>query len=71
MEQKVDRFASGNLKRMGAQIGAVFSVYAVSRFASSVGKAADEIDNVSNATGATRENIQSLNVLFTEGGRSS
>jgi len=69
MDKRVNKFVTGDLAAMGRQIGAIFSVYAISRFASSVGKTADEIDNLSNATGATRENIQALQVLFVEAGR--
>ena len=71
MEKRVDKFASGNLAQLGRTIGAVFSVYAVARFASSVGAAADQLDNISKASGVGVENLQAINVLFTEGGRSA
>lgn len=70
IEKRVKKFSTGDLKRMGSQIGAMFSIYAVGRFISEMGKTADEIDNISKATGASRENLQALTVLFEEGGRS-
>ena len=70
IERRVKKFSTGDLKRLGAGIGAAFSIYAVARFASEMGKAADEIDNLSKATGASRENIQALSVVFEEGGHS-
>lgn len=71
MERRVQKFTGGDLKRLGSQVGAVFSVYAIGRFAASVGQAADQIDNVAKATGASHENIQALNVLFQENGRAA
>jgi len=69
MERRVDRFATGNLAQVGRAVGAAFSVYAIGRFVSSVGQAADQLDNVSKASGVGVENLQALNVLFKEGGK--
>lgn len=69
LQSQVNKFTTQDLSKLGSQIGSVFSVYAVARFASELGKAADTIDNVAKATGAGYENLQALQVLFIENGR--
>jgi hypothetical protein len=69
MERRVDKFASGNLAQLGRMIGGAFSVYAVGRFVASVGQAADQLQDLSDATGVGVENLQALQVLFQENGK--
>jgi hypothetical protein len=71
MEARASKFASGQLAAIGRNIGAAFSVYAVGRFVSSVGQAADRLDDLSKTTGVGVENLQALEVLFAENGKSA
>jgi hypothetical protein len=71
LEAKASKFASGQLAAIGRNIGAAFSVYAVGRFVSSVGQAADRLDDLSKTTGVGVENLQALEVLFAENGKSA
>jgi hypothetical protein len=71
MEQRAGRFASGQLAAIGRGIGAAFSVYSIGRFVGEVGKAADDLDDLSKATGVGVENLQALNVLFQQNGKNA
>lgn len=69
MRTRVNEFGSGQLATLGKSIGAAFSVYAVTRFAMSVGEAADNLVDLSRTTGVGVENLQALQVLFKENGK--